>query len=139
MPHMRPTTKTPSARLTRGRPRIVQGRYRGVVTGLPERGEVWWCELPGIGRRPVVVLSRNSAIPPPSAGVDRSLHDDRSRSVQRSGSRPNDDPVPRPSAANLDAVESVSLGTLVERLRRLSDERMIQVCAALAVAVDCAT
>jgi PemK-like, MazF-like toxin of type II toxin-antitoxin system len=27
------------------------------------RGEVWWCELPDVGRRPVVVLSRDVAIP----------------------------------------------------------------------------
>lgn len=48
-----------------------------------------------------------------------------------------EDPVPRRSAVNLDSVESVSVAVLVERLGRLSDERMRQVCAALAVAVDC--
>jgi mRNA-degrading endonuclease toxin of MazEF toxin-antitoxin module len=30
---------------------------------LPARGEVWWCKLAEIGRRPVVVLSRDVAIP----------------------------------------------------------------------------
>jgi mRNA interferase MazF len=30
---------------------------------LPLRGELWWCEPPEIGRRPVVVLSRDVAIP----------------------------------------------------------------------------
>ena len=50
---------------------------------------------------------------------------------------PGDDPVPRRSVVNLDSVESVSLGTLVERLGRLSDERMRQVCIALEVAVAC--
>ena len=50
---------------------------------------------------------------------------------------PNQDPIPTPSAINLDSVESVPLGTLIERLGRLSDDRMRQVCAALAVAVDC--
>ncbi len=50
---------------------------------------------------------------------------------------PGDDPVPRRSAVNLDSVESVSIGVLVERLGRLSDRRMEQICAALAVAVDC--
>jgi mRNA interferase MazF len=45
--------------------------------------------------------------------------------------------VPRASVVNLDAVESVSIGLLVERLGRLSDERMRQICAALEVAVDC--
>ena len=51
---------------------------------------------------------------------------------------PGDDPVLQRTAVNLDSVESVSLGTLVERLGRLSDERMRQTCAALGVAVDCA-
>jgi mRNA interferase MazF len=50
---------------------------------------------------------------------------------------PGSDPVPRRSAVNLDSVESVSLAVLVDRLGRLSDERMRSVCAALSVAVDC--
>ena len=50
---------------------------------------------------------------------------------------PGVDPVPLPSALNLDSVESVSLGVLIERLGRLSDDRMREVCAALAIAVDC--
>ncbi|HWI02833.1 MAG TPA: type II toxin-antitoxin system PemK/MazF family toxin, partial [Acidimicrobiales bacterium] len=33
------------------------------MTPLPKRGEVWWSELADIGRRPVVVLSRDAAIP----------------------------------------------------------------------------
>jgi mRNA interferase MazF len=45
--------------------------------------------------------------------------------------------VPRQSAVNLDSVESVSVGLLDERLGRLSDARMREICAALAVAVDC--
>ena len=50
---------------------------------------------------------------------------------------PRTDPVPRRCVATLDAVESASLGVLVERLGRLSDTRMREMCAALAVAVDC--
>jgi mRNA interferase MazF len=50
---------------------------------------------------------------------------------------PGDDPVPRRSAVNLDAIESVGVGVLVERLGRLSDARMRDICAALEVAVDC--
>ena len=50
---------------------------------------------------------------------------------------PGDDPVPRETAVNLDSVESVSVGLLVERLGRLSDSRMREVCTALAVATDC--
>ena len=101
------------------------------------RGEVWWCELPDIARRPVVVLSRDVAIPrlgrtliAPCTTTVRSLP---SEVLLETG----DDPIPRPSAVNLDSVESVSVGTLVERLGRLSNTRMAQVCSALAVAVDC--
>jgi mRNA interferase MazF len=50
---------------------------------------------------------------------------------------PTEDPIPRSSAVNLDSVESVSVGTLVERLGRLSDERMRQICNALEIAVAC--
>jgi mRNA interferase MazF len=50
---------------------------------------------------------------------------------------PGDDPIPQPSAVNLDTVETVAVGTLVERLGRLGDERMRQICRALRVAVDC--
>jgi mRNA interferase MazF len=50
---------------------------------------------------------------------------------------PGDDPVPLRSAINLDSVESVSIRLLTDRLGRLSDHRMRQVCAALAVAVHC--
>lgn len=50
---------------------------------------------------------------------------------------PGDDPVPRTSVVNLDSVESVSLAALVERLGRLGDERMLQICKALEIAVSC--
>ena len=47
------------------------------------------------------------------------------------------DPIPLVSVVNLDSVESVSVGTLVERLGRLGDDRMREICEALEVAVDC--
>jgi mRNA interferase MazF len=104
---------------------------------IPQRGEVWWCEPPDIGRRPVVVLSRDVAIP----RLGRSLIAPCTTTTRGLPSEvrlePGDDPISRPSVVNLDSVESVSIGALVERIGRLSDERMRQVCAALEVAVDC--
>jgi len=50
---------------------------------------------------------------------------------------PPEDPIPLVSVVNLDSVESVPVGTLVERLGRLSDDRMREICEALEVAVDC--
>src|SRR5919201_5955860 len=95
-----------------------------LVTALLARGEVWWCELPEIGRRPVVVLSRDVAIP----RLRRTLIGPCTTTIRGIPSEvllePGEDPVPRASVVNLDAVESVSLATLVVRLGRLSDERM---------------
>jgi len=41
------------------------------------------------------------------------------------------------AATGSGTVDSVSVAVLVERLGRLSDDRMRQVCRALEVAVDC--
>lgn len=108
------------------------------MTPLPRRGEVWWCELPEIGRRPVVVLSRDTAIPrlrrtliAPCTTTVRGL-------VSEVVLEPAQDPVPRRCAVNLDSVESVSVAVLTERIGTLAGARMHEVCAALAVAVDCA-
>ncbi|HEY5155307.1 MAG TPA: type II toxin-antitoxin system PemK/MazF family toxin, partial [Acidimicrobiales bacterium] len=49
---------------------------------------------------------------------------------------PAEDPISWRSAINLDSVESVSIAVLIDRLGRLSDNRMREVCAALEVAVD---
>lgn len=116
--------------------RISRDRRR-LVTDLPHRGEVWWCELPAIGRRPVVVLSRDAAIP----RLRRALIAPCTTTIRGLASEvelePGDDPVPRHCALNLDSVESVSVGVLTERLGRLSAARMREICAALEVAVDC--
>lgn len=107
------------------------------MTALPERGEIWWCELAEMGRRPVVVLSRDAAIP----RLRRALIGPCTTTIRGIPSEvvldPGEDPIPRPSAVNLDSVESVSVGVLVERLGRLSDDRMREICDALAVAVAC--
>ena len=107
------------------------------MTALPARGDVWWCELPEIGRRPVVVLSRDAAIP----RLRRALIGPCTTTVRDIPTEvllePPEDPIPLVSVVNLDSVESVSVGTLVERLGRLSDQRMREICEALEIAVDC--
>ena len=103
----------------------------------PRRGEVWWCEPPQIGRRPVVVLSRDAAIP----RLGRALIAPCTTTIRGLESEvilePGDDPIGRRSAVNLDSIESVSVGVLIERIGILSIERMHQICRAIAVAVDC--
>ena len=70
-------------------------------------------------------------------GAGRAVHEDLRSLSSEVVLEPDVDPVPRLSAVNLDSVESVSIGVLVERLGRLSDDRMRQICEALEVAVDC--
>ena len=107
------------------------------MTVPPARGELWWCELEQIGRRPVVVLSRDAAIP----RLGRALVAPCTTTIRSLASEvvlePGEDPIPRRCAVNLDSVESVSLAVLVERLGRVAAVRMREICAALAVAVDC--
>jgi mRNA interferase MazF len=107
------------------------------VSDQPRRGELWWCELPQTGRRPVVVLSRDVAIP----RLRRALVAPCTTTIRGLPSEvllePGNDPIHRMTAVNLDSVENVPVSVLVDRVGRLSDERMREVCAALAVAVDC--
>jgi mRNA interferase MazF len=107
------------------------------VTSLPIRGEVWWCDLPEVLRRPVVVLSRDEAV----SRLRRVIVAPCTTTIRELASEvllePGEDPVPLRSAANLDSVENVSVAMLTERLGRLGDLRMREICAALAVAVNC--
>ena len=107
------------------------------MTDLPRRGEVWWCEPPEIGRRPVVVLSRDVAI----SRLRRALVAPCTTTLRGLPSevvlQPGEDPVPRRSAVNLDSVGSVSVALLVERIGVLGGLRMSEICAALEVATDC--
>ena len=107
------------------------------MTPVPEHGDVWWSESPSFGRRPVVVLSRDAAI----RGLRRALVAPCTTRVRGLPSEvdldPRTEPVPCACVASLDSVQSVSLSLLVERLGRLSEERMRRVCGALAVAVGC--
>ena len=85
------------------------------MTDLPERGDVWWCEMPEIGRRPVVVLSRDAVIP----RHRRALIAPCTTTIRHLPSEvlldPGEDPVPLRSAVNLDSVESIPIAILVAR------------------------
>jgi mRNA interferase MazF len=120
-----------------GRPGFVAPSRGGIVSSLPSRGELWWSEIADVGRRPVVVLSRDAAIP----RLRRALVAPCTTTLRGLASEvalePGPDPVPRPCAVNLDSIESVSVAVLVQRMGRLADVRMREICAALQVAVDC--
>jgi mRNA interferase MazF len=103
----------------------------------PRRGELWWCETPEIGIRPVVVLSRNEAI----EGRRKTIVAPCTTTLRGLASEvllePEEDPVPHPTAVNLDAVQDVPVVLLLDRLGTLSEARMGDLCEALRVAIDC--
>ena len=108
------------------------------MIAAPRRGELWWCDTDHHGRRPVVVLTRDTAIP----RLGRTLVALCTTTIRGLDSEvllePSDDPVPTLTAVNLDSIQSAHISDLVERMGRLRYERMQQICAALEVAVGCA-
>lgn len=102
----------------------------------PRRGEVWWAEEPEIGRRPCLVLTRDSAIEVLRwvlvAPATRTI-----RGIPTEVVVGRDDGMPEESAITLDNVRPVRRSLLVERITRLRPERMDEVCLALGLAVDC--
>ena len=90
-----------------------------------------------MGRRPVVVLSRDTALDRLATAIVAPCTTTIRGLPSEVMLDPGDDPVPRVSVVNLDSVEKASQAMLVARLGRLSDVRMRQICAALEVAVDC--
>lgn len=98
---------------------------------------MWWWESEHVGARPAVVLSRDAALERlPTAIVapcTTTIRGIPSEVVLE----PGEDPVPAVSAVNLDSLDNTPVALLVQRLGRLSDERMRQICAALEVAVAC--
>ena len=103
----------------------------------PRRGELWWWESARAGVRPVVVLSRDAALDRLRTAIvapcTTTIRDIPSEVVLE----PGEDPVSAITAVNLDSVDNAPVALLVQRLGRLSDERMRQICAALEVAVAC--
>ena len=104
---------------------------------LPAHGEVWWCEPPEIGRRPVVVLSRDKAITARRVAIVAPCSTTFRGLPSEVELDPATDPVPHACVVALDSVESVTVGVFTERIGTLSAQRMRQLCAALAIAVDC--
>lgn len=100
------------------------------------RGEVWWSEDPYLGRRPVLVLSRDAVLGSLARPLVAPLTT-RVRDLPTEVALDADDGLPRPCVVSLDNVQPLARPLLVERVCALSAPRMAAVCAALAVAVEC--
>lgn len=102
----------------------------------PQRGEVWWGELENVGRRPFLVLTRNSAIPVLSglvcAPITRTV-----RAIPTELALGPDDGMPVACAASFDNLRTIPKAALTQRISRLHPERLHHACRALRIAVDC--
>ena len=103
---------------------------------MVNRGDVYFCEHPEWGRRPVLVLTRDAAIPVLKrvtvASISRTL-----RGIPTEVHLDEDDGMPTRCAVSLDNLNDVWQAMLTQRVTTLSRGRMAQVCTALAIAVGC--
>lgn len=100
------------------------------------RGEIWWSDVPGLGRRPVLVLTRDAAIPV-LGRVAVALLTTTVRGIPTEVELDGADGVPQRCAVSLDNVYTISKRRLTQRITRLSDPHLSEVCAALRFAVAC--
>jgi mRNA interferase MazF len=100
------------------------------------RGEVWWAQLPRpIGRRPVVLLSRDAAYQIRTAvtvaPVTRTV-----RNIPVEVPLDRSDGLPTPCVINLDDIVTIPKALVTERISTLSPERMREVGEAVRFALD---
>jgi mRNA interferase MazF len=100
------------------------------------RGEIWWSDLPGQGRRPVLILSRDASIPVLGQVVVAILTTT-IRGISSEVILEESDGVPRRSAVSLDNIHTISKRRLTRRVTRLSAPVLAEVCDALRYAVAC--
>ncbi len=88
------------------------------------RGEVWWAELPlPIGRRPVVLLSRDEAYAVRNA-VTVAEVTTTIRGIPVEVELGPEDGLPRKSVVNLDTIVTIRKDLLIERIAILQDEKI---------------
>ena len=100
------------------------------------RGEVWWTELPPpIGRRPVLLLSRDAAYSVRTsvtvAVITRTI-----RNIPVEVLLGQEDGMPVECVVNLDNILTMPKSRLTERITTLSAEKMTAVVKTIVFALD---
>ena len=101
-----------------------------------QRGEIWWAELPApAGRRPVLLLSRDSAYKVRTsvtvAVITRTI-----RKIPVEVSLDKTDGMPSRCVINLDEILTIPNYILKDRIVSLSAEKMAAVEKAISFALD---
>ena len=100
------------------------------------RGEVWWAELPPpIGRRPVVLLSRDAAYRVRTS-VTVGMVTSTIRGIPVEVPLGIEDGMPQQCVINLDDILTIPKTRLIERITTLSLQKMTAVAKAIIFALD---
>jgi len=101
-----------------------------------DRGQVWWGELEGVGRRPFLVMTRSAAIPVLNsvlvAPITRTIRD-----IPTEVRLGTDDGMPADCVASFDNLRVVPKAYLVAHICTLPLARLAESCAAARAAIDC--
>ena len=100
------------------------------------RGEVWWAEFPPpMGRRPVLLLSRDAAYKVRTsvtvAVITRTI-----RNIPSQILLDKDDEMPAKCVVNLDDIDTIRKSKIKERITKLSAEKLSAVREAIVFALD---
>jgi len=100
------------------------------------RGEVWWADLPlPLGRRPVVLLSRDEAYAVRNA-VTVAEVTSTIRGIPVEANLGPGDGLPKKCVVNLDTIVTIRKELLMERITILRDEKIEQINAAIKFALS---
>lgn len=100
------------------------------------RGEVWWADVPGVGRRPVLLLTRDEALPL-LGRLCVALLTTTVRGLPSEVVVDEMDGLPQRSAVTLDNLHTVPKTVLRHRITALTRAHMDEVCEALRFATAC--
>jgi mRNA interferase MazF len=95
------------------------------------RGEVWWARMPApAGRRPVVLVSRDSAYPVRTAVTVLEVST-RIRGIASEVALGTRDGLPRKCVVNADNIQTIPKNWLDARLTTLRSEKLVDLEAAI--------
>jgi len=100
------------------------------------RGEVWWAKLPlPVGRRPVVLLSRNEAYTVRNS-VTVAEVTSTMRGIPVEVELGPEDGLPKKCVVNLDTIATIRKDLLIGRIAILRDEKVEQINLAIKFALS---
>ena len=102
----------------------------------PRRGDVWFAQVPGEKRRPVVVLTRDSVLPRLTTILVAPVTT-RVRGIPTELGLGKAHGLPRPCVANFDNLTPLPKQALSRRTGRLTQEELRHACAAARFAIGC--